>query len=120
MGKLQLNLQSLLNWIDENRKFVLIGLCILIILLLIALFFSITSDRDKNQEDIKLNYELKREFALPKEPGFYDDFYLSREKKDFWTEEDVEKYFENPDDKLLEQLRDSNEKLNEKIFEAVP
>lgn len=120
MWKLQLNLQNLLNWIDENRKLVLISLCVLIIVLMIALFFSIKIDKNNDQEIINLNYELKNEFVVPEEPGFYNDFYLSREKNEFWSEEDANKYFENPEGNLLEQLRDSNENLKNKIFEAVP
>ncbi|NLM01358.1 MAG: hypothetical protein GX220_07910 [Treponema sp.] len=121
--KIQSLIQNLKIWIDENKKTVFIFLSIVIVLLIILIIILITHDNKKEQNLFENNsneFILKNDFVIPSEPGFTEDFYLSREKQEKWSNDEVNKYFTDPKDGLLKNLRSENDKLSQKILEAVP
>lgn len=92
---------------------------LLFVLLLSAVLLLIPKD-EKKEKVITLNPDITQPFVLPKEPAMNDDYYLSRPKTEVWTEEEAEKWFIIPNESMINQLENDNDRLITNLLEASP
>ena len=74
----------------------------------------------KNFSAPPIEYSIDEEPFLPPEPGLKDEYIYANELKPRWSREDCEPYFTFPDEKQIEQLKNSNDVLIKRILESAP
>jgi hypothetical protein len=63
---------------------------------------------------------LQNPLIPPEAPAIPDDYLLYRERKRAWSDEEVERWFTAPDDKLLRDLHEANNKMISDLLKAAP
>lgn len=102
----------------ETRRLVIMGLLIFIILASVLLLISLGEKKDLSAPPRE--YSVEEEPFLPPEPGLKDEYIYANELKPRWSREDCEPYFTFPDEKQIEQLKNSNDVLIKRILESAP
>lgn len=102
----------------ETRRLLIVGILIFIILVSVLLLFSFGEEKKVSEPPLK--YSIAEEPFLPPEPGLKDEYIYENELKPRWSREDCEPYFTFPDEKQIEQLKNSNDVLIKRILESAP
>ena len=102
----------------ETRRLLIIGILIFIILVSVLLLFSFGGKKEVGLQPMQ--YSIEEEPFLPPEPGLKDEYIYENELKPRWSREDCEPYFTFPDEKQIEQLKNSNDVLIKRILESAP
>ena len=102
----------------ETRRLLIIGILIFIFLVSVLLLFSLGEKKDVSAPPLR--YSIEEEPFLPPEPGIKDDYIYENELKPRWSREECEPYFTFPDEKQIEQLKNSNDMLIKRILESAP
>jgi hypothetical protein len=95
-------------------------------IILVALFLSVTvygkvfiKKAVIPQREI-YNFDLDQDLLPPAEPLFREEYYLSREQKEKWSDEDIQEWFTIPNEYMIEKLHDDNTRLIQGIMEGSP
>ena len=95
-------------------------------IILVALFLSVTvygkvfiKKAVIPQREI-YNFDLDQDLLTPAEPLFREEYYLSREQKEKWSDEDIQEWFTIPNEYMIEKLHDDNTRLIQGIMEGSP
>jgi len=106
----------------DKKKPLLIGfgaLVVLFLILIIAAGISSSRKRQKASLDaVAGNLTIPiEELFIPAEPDFVPEFIFEREKRSFWSLEDIRPYWKIPDsgDRWLEEIKSAVDKLMEGI-----
>lgn len=105
---------------EENRKkilFIVFGILIFLIFILILILCFSPKD-NKIKED--LMYDVTEYMYSPSSPEISSDYMYSRNPKNTWTEEEANEYVTLPNEEMLENLKESNDRLIRDILEASP
>lgn len=102
----------------ETRRLLIIGILIFIIFVSVLLLFSFGKKKEAGPQPMQ--YSIEEEPFLPPEPGLKDEYIYENELKPRWSREDCEPYFTFPDEKQIEQLKNSNDVLIKRILESAP
>lgn len=116
---MKISLTNLKNVIEDNYRLFLIILSVFIFIILMLLLISINTDKNKKVESAK-TLELVDDLYNPREPNVNEGFTLSREELKDWNNEENESFFENPQNRLFDQLRKENEQISNKLLENIP
>jgi hypothetical protein len=116
-------LNSILDRFEpEKRKPLLIGsgslICILLILIIAAGVSSSKKKRTISPEAAPEGLTIAvEELFIPAEPDFVPEFIFEREKRRFWSLEDIRPYWRTPDssDRWREEMKSAVDKLMEGI-----
>ncbi|MBO4387480.1 MAG: hypothetical protein J5817_10775 [Treponema sp.] len=71
---------------------------------------------DVKREDFK----TEDEFIPPSNIKLTEDYYFSREQKECWSQEEIEKWFSNPNTVNMNELKQANDALVDEIIGAAP
>ncbi len=95
-------------------------------IILVALFLSVTvygkvfiKKAVIPQREI-YNFDLDQDLLPPAEPLFREEYYLSREQKEKWSDEGIQEWFTIPNEYMIEKLHDDNTRLIQGIMEGSP
>ena len=114
---------TVVEWIDENRKMAIIagGLIVIILLCLILLAAAVSSEKKKKAQPVQEEgLVINEQLLIPNGPELPRDYTLSRQTKEKWTDEDVEPWFTTPSEKEINALSQSNENMINEIIKAAP
>ena len=113
---------------DGKKKFVLACTVAAAVLLTISVFISIISterireDRHlsgSNDFSIRIPIPIE-ELFLPDEPDFLPGVLLERERREIWTEDDAQEYWQDPLRFGEEQWRDKIDTAINELLERIP
>jgi len=105
------------------HKLIKIGIILLVLLFLLAMIIILVNgskNKTKNNVKFENDFTLLQPLMKPEFDSLPDDYYLNRPKNYKWSEKDVERWFSNPDDELLDELHEANDKMILDILEAAP
>ena len=110
----------LLEQWETNRTIVLASAALIICIPLI-LIVVIGLGESKNDTPVTGSAsEIEEYIYLPAEPEMGNDYILSRNKQSEWSEEEAKRWFVEPDDKMMNDVRSVNDKMINELLEAVP
>ncbi|MBO4507363.1 MAG: hypothetical protein J5747_01850 [Spirochaetaceae bacterium] len=105
---------------ETNRTIVLASAALLICIPLI-LIVVIGLGGSKNDAPVSGSAsEIEEYIYLPAEPEMGNDFILSRNKQSEWSEEEANRWFVEPDEKMMNDVRSVNDRMINELLEAVP
>ena len=105
---------------ETNRTIVLAPAALLICIPLI-LIVVIGLGGSKNDAPVSGSAsEIEEYIYLPAEPEMGNDFILSRNKQSEWSEEEANRWFVEPDEKMMNDVRSVNDRMINELLEAVP
>lgn len=108
----------------DVQKLIKLGLACLLFLFLAAMVIIIiktsSSNDKKNVIDTTRNFTLYQPLLPPKVFSMPDDYYLVRPRNYQWAQEDVKRWFTEPDGQLLKELHSANDNMISNILEAAP
>jgi hypothetical protein len=107
----------------DKRKLMLIGLGALVVLFLIlAITVGVSSSKKRRMaspDTVERNLAIpKEELFIPAEPDFVPEFIFEREKRRFWSLEDIRQYWRTPDSG--DRWRDEIKSAVDKLMEGIP
>ena len=114
---------SIKKFICSSSKLTLTLLGIAVFLVASALIILIANSKPKKKTAKPLstkNFTQTEEFFKPKNLTFTKDYYFYREGNEIWSEEQVDEWFSTPDEKTVEELSNSNDKIVDDIIGAAP
>ena len=97
-----------------------------LIIILVVLFLSVTVYGKVFIKETVLpqrenyNFYLDQELIPPAEPQIKKDFYVSREQKEKWSDEEIAEWFMIPNEYMIEKLHEDNKNLIQKLMEGSP
>ncbi|MCH5292612.1 MAG: hypothetical protein J1E07_02615 [Treponema sp.] len=115
--------ETLLDWIEENKKVAIIisSLVIVILLCLVLLAASVSSaKKKKNAPRPRQELILSEPLLIPDGPELPRDYTLTRRTKEKWTDEEADPWFTVPSEKEIDSLSRSNESMVNEIIKAAP
>ncbi len=89
------------------------------VLLLMGTLFKPKADEVTVAEQIPFS-PLVEEILPPEQPAFEQEYGVFREPDDAWGEEEIDRWFAEPDGAIFEQLERANDATVNDIFGAVP
>lgn len=110
----------------DDHRLICLGVAFFIILGLSILITvsSVKSSQNKallNAENSNTaTVEIEPFLSIPPEPYVEDAYVYSRKNVTRWSDESVSQWFTEPDEEMLEDLKDANNKLIEDMMEVVP
>ncbi len=105
---------------NNSRLFIIFFSVLLLFIFLIVIFFLIKPDNVSEANSIPLTADITQPFVLPSEPVLLEQYYVSRPKTLKWTEEEADKWFTIPDESMMSQLDNDNNRLIQNLLEASP
>lgn len=105
----------------REKPFLFTSICILIVLFIagLAVLFIQTSP-EKQRSEISEHFEADAPLLIPDAPNIEKDYYPSRTTENQWSKDDVDKWFTYPDEDVMKEISDSNDKIVRDILEAAP
>ncbi len=97
----------------------IVALFVLIIALVILLLNQCSQSQKNKQIKVIESIVPKEQLFFPKSESLEDGYYLSRPQNLSWDENEVNKWFEEPDESRIKDLSKSNDNLIEGILGAV-
>lgn len=115
-------LDTIREFIDEHRQTVIIAaaaVCLFLLILVIILFIT-TGKRGTREYPLPSVPVSAAELLFPPEPGAASGLIFSREPETPWGEAELERWYTEPDETMLMQLKQSNDALISNIWEMIP
>ena len=108
------------EYCQENTRNAIIyaslGCFVLILLILILCLSSPKKTKIENRKNIVLTEDL----LIPDGPELFNDYNISRETQDKWSDEEAETWFEVPETKDITSLEKANDTIISDIIGAAP
>ena len=105
----------------ESNRTIFLAVCALIVcipLILIVVLGMGSSGKDAPKPGSST--EVTDYIYLPAEPEMGKEYILSREQQAQWSDEEAQRWFVEPDGKMMNDMRAVNDKLINDLLEAVP
>ena len=77
-------------------------------------------NKNKIGEVKREDFKTEDEFIPPSNIKLTEDYYFSREPKESWSQEEIEKWFSNPNTVNMNELKQANDVLVDEIIGAAP
>ena len=110
--------------IEENKKQTIFVCSILIFMTLCGFFVLLLSTSQQEKKETKVinqkNLVIDQELLIPNELTINNKYTHVRQKKEKWSEEEVNEWFTVPDETEIEKLSQSNDKIVKDIIGAAP
>lgn len=111
----------IIELVSENKKVAIIIAALTgVILLCIILLLCTIEKKDDNNGVIKQELILTENLIIPNGPDIPEDYNLSRQTQEKWTEEEATMWFTVPGIKEIETLSKTNDKIVKEIIGAAP
>lgn len=116
--------EKIMDFLDNSSQITKTLMLILVIFLLSSIiilcisFPKIKSKKTKLPEEII--YTQGHEVFNPEDIKLVEEYYFSRDIKENWDEEELEKWFVEPDNEAINNLSESNEKIINEILGVCP
>ncbi len=98
-------------------RITLIILCFFLVAMII-IFVQSSPEKQKSYEKNTIILEAAPE--IPQGPQIEKDYYQTRNTQSSWTEDEIKKYYTEPDFKMLKELEIANDKIVSDITGAAP
>ena len=119
MGALNNSIEKISDFLNEHKKLAL-GIIIGLALLLLILIIGMVASGKKESIPSKVSNNPEDPFMLPQNTTVTEDYYFSREPKESWSQEEIEKWFSNPNTVNMNELKQANDALVDEIIGAAP
>lgn len=104
--------EKIKDFFTNNKKLaIIVCLGVIIVLLLIILLISIVSSSGKKNSFTDTEIILTETQMIPNGPELQNDYVISRQTKEKWSDEEVNDWFTIPTLKDVENLGKSNDSL---------
>lgn len=111
------------KWEEQRLLCIAVFTLILLVILLLILIPALNNPKpntiEKQDEQIQ-TVEIDPFLSIPPEPHIEDDYVYTRKDVKRWSEEEVSTWFSEPDDEMLHDLKQANDKLVDDMLEVVP
>lgn len=112
---------TIVFWMKENKKLTIIIVSLLsIILICIILLVGISTEKTKSEKVYGQELKLAHEIEIPNGPELPRDYTLSRQPKEAWSEEEVERWFSTPSETDLRGLSKANDNIVDNLLGGTP
>jgi len=110
------------NLAQRTSRLAVTILGIILFLFLCALIvLGVHSCNQKKIGNVKReDFKSEDEFIPPSNIKLTEDYYFSREQKESWSQEEIEKWFSNPNTINMNELKQANDALVDEIIGAAP
>lgn len=115
-------LDNLRDFLEENRKMAVIvcsGLCLLMMLMLIAICIQNSSKKKLSVHEEK-KLVLDQPLLIPDGPTVPKGYITSRKTEKNWSDNQIEEWFTLPDAGEVEKLSQANDRIINEIIGAAP
>ena len=107
--------QTIVDYCRDNKRnailFASLGVCIILLIILLACLPHKKKDKNPAQKEIVVT----EEFLIPDGPELHQDYNISRQTKEKWSDEQADTWFQIPGQKDI----DSSEKANDNIINEI-
>jgi len=110
------------NLTEKTSRLAVTILGIILLLFVSALIvLGVHSCNQKKVGDVKREeFKTEDDFIPPSNIKLTEDYYFSREQKESWNQEEIEKWFSNPNKVNMNELKQANDALVDEIIGAAP
>lgn len=113
--------EKIKNFYNNNKKLaIIVGSGIIVILILLILLISILASSGKKTTFVDTEIILTETQMIPNGPELQNDYVISRQTKEKWTEEEVDEWFTVPTLKDVENLSKSNDAMVNDLLGNAP
>ena len=127
---MKIQLENLRNKVDDlyenikervSLRTVLLAVSVVCLLILLIILFSLMG-KDKDAVVEKAEEFAKNDdyFYLPSPPEVPDEYVYSREPMEKWDEAEAGKWFVMPDEEMLNNISETNDKKVNSLLESMP
>ena len=116
--------QKLQNFISENKILSIVLASLLILLLVLIILLCVLTQVSKKAKEVvpenpEENVQLVYPYTLPSSEVL-DEYHFSRETESQWSETDALQWYEDPSEKIMNDLENKNSQNIQKILESAP
>ena len=106
----------------HSRPIVFFSILIIVFFFIIGLIVLLiqTSPSSAKQAEKQIMFKPDEEIMIPDAPDVEKDYFPSRTTTGQWSSEELEKWFTYPDEKIMNQLEKSNDKVVDEITGNAP
>ncbi len=112
--------QTIVDYCRDNKRnailFASLGVCIIILIILLACLPHKKKDKNPAQKEIVVT----EEFLIPDGPELHQDYNISRQTKEKWSDEQADTWFQIPGQKDIDSLEKANDNIINEITGAAP
>ena len=121
MIDIQETVDSIREFLEENRRLTII-VCsgLIVILILISILMMVSPSSKKNRTPVSRTLVLTEPLLLPEAPVVPDGYITSRITQKNWPDEELEPWFPLPDAAEVEKLGEANDRIINEIIGAAP
>ena len=113
--------EKVVDYCRENKKqAIIIGSLILFILILLILLLIFAGKKPAKLPHVETKLELTETPLVPKGPEVQEDYSISRNPKEKWTEEEADQWFTIPSSNDIDSLGKTNDGIISEILGAAP
>ena len=109
--------------VKKTGRFAVAALGIILLLAACALMILTARSFTKKKKAlpvVQAEFQSEDEFIPPSNIKLTEDYYFSREPKENWTREEIDRWFSKPNKVNMNELKQANDRLVEEIIGAVP
>lgn len=103
-----------------KRFFTVLSIILVVLFLSVTVYGKVFIKKAVIPQREIYNFDLDQDLLPPAEPLFREEYYLSREQKEKWSDEDIQEWFTIPNEYMIEKLHDDNTRLIQGIMEGSP
>lgn len=112
--------QTIVDYCRDNKRnailFASLGVCIILLIILLACLPHKKKDKNPAQKEIVVT----EEFLIPDGPELHQDYNISRQTKEKWSDEQADTWFQIPGQKDIDSLEKANDNIINEITGAAP
>ena len=108
------------NILENKKRSLLIAFICVFIILLIILLTVLRKTQNRHKPAEKQKIILSEDLLIPTGPEVQQEYSITRQAKEKWTDEEADAWFTSPSDKDLEALEKSNDNMILDVVGAAP
>ncbi|MCQ2575838.1 MAG: hypothetical protein MJ162_03770 [Treponema sp.] len=113
--------ERIVDFFEENRRNAIIVAALIVVILVSLIVLICVSSQPKNKNgNLKPELILSEEMMVPEGPELHNEYKVSREPKDSWSDKEADEWFSVPSNKDVESLGKANDGLITEILGAAP
>jgi len=113
--------EKVVDFFEENkRNAIIVAALVVVILVSLIVLICISAKPKVKNGNLKPELVLSEEMMVPEGPELNNDYNVSREPKDSWSEEEADQWFSIPTNKDIDSLGKANDGLITEILGAAP
>ncbi len=107
----------------RKKPFIFTVICLIVFLFfsgLIILLIQTSPEKKKNTPQVPDFFTADAPVLLPDAPDIEKDYFSTRNTKNEWTKDEIEKWFTYPSDEMMNELEKTNDMISDEILGATP